>query len=81
MGEEVALGMHNVLANDPTIRYAIAGHTHQLRFDPGSDERQTTYFNTSSWTNHLALPNSTEVTPELVSWLQAPDWRNFPLYL
>jgi UDP-2,3-diacylglucosamine pyrophosphatase LpxH len=79
MGEEVAIGMHNVLSNDPTLRYAIAGHTHQLRFDPGSDERQTTYFNTSSWTNHLALPNSTEVTPELVSWLQAPDWRNIPL--
>ncbi len=79
MGEEVAVGMHNVLSSDPTLRYAIAGHTHQLRFDPGSDAQHTTYFNTSSWTTHLALPDSTEVTPELVAWLQAPDWRNVAL--
>ena len=79
MGEDVAVGMHNVLSRNPTLRYAIAGHTHQLRFDPGEEVQQTTYFNTSSWTNHLALPAPTEVTPEVVAWLQTPDWRNVPL--
>ena len=34
MGEAVAAGMHAVLNNDPTLRYAIAGHTHMVRIDP-----------------------------------------------
>ena len=88
MGEDVATGMHAVLANEPTLHYAIAGHTHEKRFDIVSKETTTTavtavqqqvYFNTGSWTTHLALPTSEEVTPELVAWLRKPDWKGVPL--
>ena len=37
------------------------------------------YFNTGSWTTHLALPKPEEVTPELVAWLRKPDWDAVPL--
>ncbi len=83
MGESVAVGMHHVLANDPTLRYAIAGHTHQMLINqiPATDAvQQQVYFNTGSWTTHLALPQSEEVTPELVAWLHDPDWNAVPLH-
>ena len=82
MGEDVASGMRSVLENDPALRYAIAGHTHQMRFDsiPSTDPLHSqTYFNTGSWTTHLALPKPEEVTPELVAWLRIPDWSAVPL--
>ena len=82
MGEGVATGMHRVLENDSTLRYAIAGHTHQMRFDsiPSTDAQHSqTYFNTGSWTTHLALPKPEEVTPELVTWLRDPNWNAIPL--
>jgi len=81
MGEAVAVGMHNVLYSDSALRYAIAGHTHQLRVQQiGADSgKHVTYFNTGSWTTHLALPAPAEVTPELVEWLRTPDWDRMPL--
>jgi len=81
MDEGVTAGMHRVLENDPTLRYAIAGHTHQMRFDtiPNGAMQQQAYFNTGSWTTHLALPTSEEVTPALVTWLRNPDWNAVPL--
>ncbi len=81
MGEGFTSGMRHVLDNDSTLSYAIAGHTHQQRFDPiktGAGKQQV-YFNTGSWTTHLALPTPKEVTPELVAWLRTPDWHNVPL--
>jgi UDP-2,3-diacylglucosamine pyrophosphatase LpxH len=78
MGEEVATGMHNVLKNDPTLRYAIAGHTHMARIDPVNQGKQV-YLNTASWTPRVAQPAPGEITPALIEWLRAPDWKNIPL--
>ncbi len=81
MSEDVALSMRNVLEGNPALRYAIAGHTHQTRFDsiPDSETRPQVYFNTGSWTTHLALPVSEDITPELVERLRTPDWNVVPL--
>ncbi len=78
MGESVARGMHAVLANNPNLRYAIAGHTHMVRIDSVSDGAQS-YLNTASWTKRLALPAPGEVNAALVEWLRQPDWRHIPL--
>lgn len=78
MGESVAFGMHNVLKNEPDLRYAIAGHTHMVRIDPVNNGMQS-YLNTASWTTRIALPAPGEVTPELVEWLRHPDMRTCPL--
>ncbi len=78
MGEEVAAGMHNVLKNDQSLRYAIAGHTHMARIDPLNNGIQT-YLNTASWTPRLALPAPGEITPGLIEWLRQPDWNTIPL--
>ena len=81
MGESVAAGMHNVLRSDPTLRYAIAGHTHMLRIDPIKNEAadQQVYLNTGSWTTRVALPAPGEITTEVAAWLRQPDWANIPL--
>jgi UDP-2,3-diacylglucosamine pyrophosphatase LpxH len=78
MGEDVARGMHNVLVNDPTLRYAIAGHTHMLRHDHMNGGTQV-YLNTASWTSRFALPTLDEITLELMEWLRQPDWNAVPL--
>ncbi|MEO8971102.1 MAG: hypothetical protein ABI406_05805 [Ktedonobacteraceae bacterium] len=81
MGESVATGMHAVLENDSTLRYAVAGHTHMVRIDPLNSDTQSTqsYLNTASWTPRFSLPAPGEVTPELVEWLRTPDWQYIPL--
>ncbi len=81
MGESVTAGMHSVLKNDSTLCYAIAGHTHQMYIEhiPDGTIQPQIYFNTGSWTTHLALPRPEEVTPELVAWLRDPDWSTVPL--
>lgn len=78
MGEEVASGMHAVLQQDPSLRYAIAGHTHMMRIEP-SENRNQVYLNTASWTNRLALPTPQEVTPTIIEWLSNPQWQHIPL--
>ena len=78
MGESVAAGMHDVLKNELSLRYAIAGHTHMVRIDPVSNGTQS-YLNTASWATRIALPAPGEVTPELVEWLRKPDWQHIPL--
>jgi UDP-2,3-diacylglucosamine pyrophosphatase LpxH len=81
MGDSVAAGMHTMLNSDPSLRYAIAGHTHKACIDriKGGTAEQQVYLNTGGWTSWLALPASEEVTPELVAWLREPDWGNIPL--
>lgn len=78
MGKSVAAGMHTVLRNDPTLRYAIAGHTHMARIDPINDGTQT-YLNTASWTTRVALPTQDEITADLVAWMRQPDWQHIVL--
>ncbi len=78
MGEAVATGMQAVLRNDPTLRYAIAGHTHMVRIDPVNNGRQS-YLNTASWTARLALPAPGEVNAGLIEWFRRPDWEQVPL--
>jgi UDP-2,3-diacylglucosamine pyrophosphatase LpxH len=78
MGEDVASGMHTVLKQDASLRYAIAGHTHMMRIEPGESRNQV-YLNTASWTERLALPTPQEVTPALIAWLSNPDWQHIPL--
>lgn len=78
MNEAVGLGMRTVLERDPTLRYAIAGHTHMLRIDPINQGAQT-YLNTASWTQRFAPPAPGAMTPELAEWLRTPDWTNIPL--
>lgn len=80
MGESVAAGMYNVLRAEPSLRYAIAGHTHMLRQDAlaGTGSRQV-YLNTASWTHREALPSAGEITPELVEWLRDPTAKASPL--
>jgi UDP-2,3-diacylglucosamine pyrophosphatase LpxH len=81
IGDSVAAGMHTVLNSDPSLRYALAGHTHKARIDPikGRTAEQQVYLNTGSWTSRLALPMPGEVTPELVAWLYEPDRGHIPL--
>jgi len=71
MGESVAMGMHNVLRDDPTLRYAIAGHTHMLRHDAFKNGAQT-YLNTATWTTRESKPTPEDVTPALAEWLRDP---------
>jgi UDP-2,3-diacylglucosamine pyrophosphatase LpxH len=78
MGESVALGMKQVLSNDPTLRYSIAGHTHMNRIDPTNNGSQV-YLNTATWTKRYALPGPGEVTPGLAEWFNQPDWDAIPL--
>lgn len=82
MGESVARGMYAVLEKDPTLRYAIAGHTHMERFDVVNHGTQA-YLNTASWTQRLAIPTPDEIRgpqgPALLEWLCDPDWRSNPL--
>jgi len=78
MGESVAAGMRSVLRNDPSLRYAIAGHTHMVRSDSVDNDIQT-YLNTASWTTRVALPTSDEINTELVAWLRRPDWQHIAL--
>jgi UDP-2,3-diacylglucosamine pyrophosphatase LpxH len=79
--DSVAAGMHPVLKCDPSLRYALAGHTHKARIDPikGGRAEQQVYLNTGSWLSRLALPAPGEVTPELVAWLSEPDRGHIPL--
>jgi hypothetical protein len=67
-----------ILANDASLRYAIAGHTHMARIDPVSNGRQT-YLITGSWTSRLSLPAPGEVNNELLRWLKSPDDEHIPL--
>jgi hypothetical protein len=78
MGEDVARGMHSILTHDPSLRYAIAGHTHMVRINPVSSGTQS-YLNTGSWTARMALPAPGEVNKELVEWLKEPDYAHIPL--
>jgi hypothetical protein len=81
MGDSVAAGMHHVLHSDPSLRYALAGHTHTARIDPikGRTAEQQVYLNTGCWLSRLALPAPEEVTPELVAWLREPGRGHIPL--
>ncbi len=78
MGESVTRGMQNVLRNDSTLRYAIAGHTHILRQDSLHGGAQT-YLNTATWTLRQGLPENEAITPELQTWLRQPDNTAAPL--
>jgi UDP-2,3-diacylglucosamine pyrophosphatase LpxH len=78
MAESVALGIQHSLQNDPSIRYAIAGHTHMHRINSINDGQQI-YLNTGTWTTRYAFPNPDEITPELIAWLSKPDWNEIPL--
>jgi UDP-2,3-diacylglucosamine pyrophosphatase LpxH len=78
MAESVAQGMHAVLANDPNLRYAIAGHTHMGRIDSVNSGAQS-YLNTATWTTRLTLPAPGEVNTDMVEWLRQPDWKHIPL--
>ena len=78
MGEGVALGMQAVLKQDPTLRYAIAGHTHMVRIDSVNNGTQS-YLNTASWTARLAMPAPGEITTALIEWLRHPNWEKVPL--
>lgn len=78
MAESTARGMQNILENDPSLRYAIAGHTHMDRIDSLNNGSQV-YLNTATWTTRYALPGPAEITPELIEWLRMPDWSDIPL--
>ena len=78
MGESVALGMRSILREDPTLRYAIAGHTHMLRHDTLNDGAQT-YLNTATWTRRESKPTPDDVTPKLAQWLREPWQAASPL--
>jgi hypothetical protein len=78
MAESTARGMQHILEKDPTLRYAIAGHTHMVRTDSFNNGSQV-YINTGTWTTHYALPGPDEITSELIAWLRSPDWTEIPL--
>lgn len=78
MGESVALGMQSVLRDNPTLRYAIAGHTHMLRHDTLNGGAQM-YLNTATWTKREEKPTPDDVTPELAQWLGEPWQATSPL--
>lgn len=77
----VTLGMQRVLRGDPTLRYAIAGHTHTLyRSSISGEQGAQGYLNTATWTHREALPTAEEITPSLLEWLRAPAQLADPLH-
>jgi len=78
MAESTARGMQNILHNDLSVRYTIAGHTHMHRIDSINGGSQV-YLNTGTWTTRYAIPEPDEITPELIAWLRRPDWTDIPL--
>lgn len=82
MGEDVARGMHSVLASDSTLRYAIAGHTHMQRIESVNAASQV-YLNPASWTTRLAHPIPEDFSgvhsQELLNWLRHPRMQQHPL--
>lgn len=80
-GDCVAAGIHPILKSDHSLRYALAGHTHKVRFDTFKSEKalQQVYLNTGSWLSRLALPRPEEVTAEVVAWLRKPTREHIPL--
>jgi UDP-2,3-diacylglucosamine pyrophosphatase LpxH len=77
MAESTARGMQNILHDDPSIRCAIAGHTHMHRVDTINDGSQV-YLNTGTWTTRYAIPEPDKITPQLIAWLRRPDWNEIP---
>ena len=77
MAESTAKGIQNILHNDHSVRYAIAGHTHMHRINSINDGSQV-YLNTGTWTTRYALPDPDEITSELIAWLSKPDWNAIP---
>jgi UDP-2,3-diacylglucosamine pyrophosphatase LpxH len=76
----VTLGMQHILRDDPTLRYAIAGHTHTLyRGSISSEQGEQVYLNTATWTHREALPAAGEITSTLLEWLRAPSNMADPL--
>lgn len=78
MGESVAMGMQNILRDNPALRYSIAGHTHMLRHDTLDGGAQT-YLNIATWTHRESKPTPDDVTSELVAWLREPWQEASPL--
>jgi UDP-2,3-diacylglucosamine pyrophosphatase LpxH len=78
MAESIARGMQNILHDDPSLRYAIAGHTHMHRVDSINDGSQV-YLNTGTWTTRYAIPEPDKITPQLIAWLRRPAWNEIPL--
>jgi UDP-2,3-diacylglucosamine pyrophosphatase LpxH len=78
MAESTARGMQNILHDNPSLRCAIAGHTHLHRVDSINDGSQV-YLNTGTWTTRYAIPEPDKITPELTAWLRRPDWNDIPL--
>jgi len=79
---KVTLGMQQVLRGDPSLRYAIAGHTHHLYGDsvPGDTRHAQVYLNTASWTKHTTVPSGEEITRARIEWLGTPDKATSPLH-
>lgn len=66
-----------LLARDAAIQIGLSGHTHfegALRLDGGK-----LYLDTGTWTNRLFQPGKTELSPDLLRWLQATDGHAAPL--
>ena len=78
MGESVAMGMQNILRDNPALRYTIAGHTHMLRHDTLNGGTQA-YLNIGTWTIRESKPTPADVTPELAAWLREPWQAASPL--
>jgi UDP-2,3-diacylglucosamine pyrophosphatase LpxH len=78
MAESTARGMQNILHDDPSVRCAIAGHTHMHRVDSINDGSQV-YLNTGTWTTRYAIPEPDKINPQLIAWLRRPDWNEIPL--
>ncbi|HET8913290.1 MAG TPA: metallophosphoesterase [Ktedonobacteraceae bacterium] len=78
MEKSVDTGLKHVLHNDSSLRYAIAGHTHMLRYLTEPKTGQV-YLNSGTWTDRLALPTPEEIITELIDWLRKPDWSQIPL--
>jgi UDP-2,3-diacylglucosamine pyrophosphatase LpxH len=79
--DSVAAGIHPILERDHSLQYALAGHTHKVRFDAFKSRAapQQVYLNTGSWLSRLALPRPEEVTAEAVAWLRQPTREHVPM--
>ncbi len=82
LSRQVAAGAQDIIKARSDLRWVIMGHTHQLWrvVTPSPQGSLTqTYLNTGTWGTRLRLPGPTNVSEQMLHWLQHPTQGSIPL--